>query len=87
MSDEKTIHYTEAEFQQVLENWKAAMTPQLIRAAKDTAANLLDTYADTVAKAEVTASSPEAKEEVAAALAHAAQLARDMATQLRNSTD
>jgi hypothetical protein len=87
MADEKTIHYTEAEFQQALDNWKAAMTPQLIQAAKETAANILETYADAVIKAEVTASTPEAKEEVTAALAQAAQMARDMATQLRDHSE
>jgi hypothetical protein len=83
-SDEKTIHFTDAEFQQAIENWKASMTPQLIQAAKDTAANILETYADAVINAEVTASTPEAKQEVADALAQAAQMARDMATQLRS---
>ena len=87
MADEKTIHYTEAEFRRATDNWKAAMTPQLVQAAKETAANILETYADAVIKAEVTASTPEAKEEVTAALAQAAQMARDMATQLRDHSE
>lgn len=86
-TDEKTIHFTEAEFQQALEKWKTAMTPQLIQAAKDTAANILETYADAVEKAEIKATTTEARGEVEVALAQAVQMARDMATQLRSYTD
>jgi hypothetical protein len=85
-SEEKTIHFTEAEFQRVLDNWKASMTPQLIQAAKDTAANILETYAEAIAKADVKATTPEARIEVETALGQAAQMAREMATQLRNAT-
>jgi hypothetical protein len=86
-SEEKTIHFTEAEFQRVLDNWKASMTPQLIQAAKDTAANILETYADAIGKADVKASTPESRIEVEAALSQAAEMARGMATQLRNAPD
>ncbi len=86
-ADEKTIHLSEAEFQQLLDNWKASMTPQLIQAAKDTAAKILENYADAIAAAEIKGPTQEARDAVEAALAQAAQMARDMATQLRNQTD
>ena len=86
-SEKKTIHFTDIEFQRALNNWKASMTPQLIRAAKEAAANILETYADAIGKAEIKATTPEARVEVEAALGQAAQIARDMATQLRNTAD
>ncbi len=82
-ADEKTIHLSEAEFQNIMDNWKASMTPQLIQAAKDTAAKILDTYADAIVAAEIKGPTEEARDAVEAALAQAAQMARDMATQLR----
>jgi hypothetical protein len=84
-ADEKTM--SEAEFRERIDDWKERMTPQLVQAAKDTAAKILENYADAIAAAEIKGPTPEAREAVEAALAQAAQMARDMATQLRNQTD
>ena len=86
MSDieEKTIHLSDAELQAMMNSWKEAMTPQLIRAATDTAANILDNYAAAIAVATIETKSDEAKEGAEAAFALAAQLARNMANQVRN---
>jgi hypothetical protein len=56
------------------------MKPQLIQAAKKKRrATAIPTYTDSVVKAEITATTPEATEDVGAALTQAAQMARDMA--------
>jgi hypothetical protein len=65
-------------------NWKSALKPQLLQAAKETAADILENFAAIIKNAEVEAATHEAQQAVAATLDYVAGMARDLAMELRN---